>query len=260
MGWSAVVARTALVVLVATLTLRAIVVLSPPGFDPAFRLLAGVVFSLVALALVHGLARADRHRGQVTAAPGIGANLRAFADGLLLWLLPAAAGTALCMAAGWVQIDFTGTLPALLGRLALLTLTVFLIEAMPEELLFRGYVQQLLGTRMARWLAVVAQAGLFCLCAWLAGAMADASKWTFLPGFALLLGYLRALSGNVWTTVGMHLAWMTSTQILGPQHGLFATTGLGTLQFAAFALLPSAVASTVLNLRQPRFEWRQRSR
>ncbi|MCD9028687.1 CPBP family intramembrane metalloprotease [Luteimonas sp. BDR2-5] len=258
MRWHAIGWRLAVVAAVVVAVLRAIMALSPPAYDALQRLLAGAAFSLLALVALCALLRTDpRSRGAIAMA-GTGANLRAFAGGVLLWLLPAAIGTALCIAMGWVRISFVGALPDLPARLALLALTVLLVEALPEELLFRGYVQSLLGTRVARWLAVVLQAVLFCLCAWLSGAMPDATQWLFLPGFALLLGYLRALSGNVWTTVGMHLAWMTSTQILGAQHGLFATGNLGTLQFLAFALLPSAVASTVLNLRRPRFDWRRR--
>lgn len=251
MAWSAIGWRVVAVVLVVVIALRGSMALAPAPYDPLRHLAAGALLSLVAAVLLHGLLRADGCGRRAIAMADGPSNLRAFVGGVLMWLLPAAFGTALCLAAGWVELVFVGTMEDLLTTGAMLALAVLLIEALPEELLFRGYLQSLLGTRVARWLAVALQAALFCLCAWLAGAMTDATQWWFLPGFALLLGYLRAMSGNVWTVVGMHLAWMTSTQILGQHHGLFRASDLGTLQFLAFTLLPSAVASTVLNLRQP---------
>jgi len=51
----------------------------------------------------------------------------------------------------------------------------------------------------------------------------------------------------VWTSVGFHAAMMTVFQILGPIHGHFDVSGMMTLPFFAFILLPSIVGSVVLS-------------
>ncbi|KGR80309.1 hypothetical protein CD30_19720 [Ureibacillus massiliensis 4400831 = CIP 108448 = CCUG 49529] len=77
----------------------------------------------------------------------------------------------------------------------------------------------------------------------------------FIPGFAIILGLFRAISGNVWTSIGFHVAIMTATQILGPIQGHFDVSGTFTLRFFAFILLPSVVGSTVLSFIYSNHNW-----
>lgn len=258
MTWWAIGVRVGAAVALGLLAWRCAHALTPVSSGAGARLVAGAGLTLATLTLVGALLRMDGLAWRSTGMRALPGNLRAMGMGMAVWLLPAAAGMGVCLAAGWVHIEFVGDLPGLTRRLLMLAMTVLLIEALPEELLFRGYVQATLGRHAARWMAVLLQAVLFCLWAWSLGAMHTPPQWLFLPGFALLLGYLRALSGNVWTTVGMHLAWMTTTQILAAHHGQFQTGPLTALQVVAFTLLPSATASIVLNLRRPGFDWRRR--
>lgn len=229
------------------------------GAAPAGRLGAAAVLGLAVAALVALALRIEgRDRRSLGMAGRWREDLRAFAGGALLWTLPAAAGIALCLALGWARIEPLAGPGEFLLLLAWLVPAVLLSEAIPEELLFRGWLQSRLAARVARWLAVLLQAAVFCAFAWLVGAMAGAGQWTFLPGFALILGAVRALSGNLWAAAGVHAAWMVVAQALSPAHGQFAVSGLATLQVVAFALLPSAAMGVWFGIRRAGFDWRAR--
>ena len=228
-----------------------------PGPDSARHLLQGALISAGVLAILALLLRYDR-RGL----PDIGfgtrsANVRAFLLGMGLWMLPALLGAALCVGMGWISVSRLSSVPAIVSALPPLALGVFLFEAFPEELALRGYAQTLVGKRHAAWIALLVQALLFVLFAWAVGALYSMEQWMFIPGFALILGYARAVSGNVWSCIGIHTAWMTTAQLLSPAHGHVAVEGMQTLQFFAFALLPSMTIGIVLPLLKPTFDWRR---
>jgi len=85
--------------------------------------------------------------------------------------------------------------------------------------------------------------------------MYSVEQLQFIPGFAIILGVFRAISGSVWTSVGFHVAIMTAFQILGPIHKHFDVSGMMTLQFFAFILLPSVVGATVLSFINSNHNW-----
>lgn len=225
------------------------------GQDPASLLMAGTLMSAMVLLLVAWL---RRRSGVEWASAGHHAwrgNLRAFALGAGLWLAPAAAGIALCTALGWTSIRLATPLAQVVAGLPLVALTVLLLEALPEELAVRGWAQGLAAHHCPQWLALLLQAALFIGMAWLAGAMQSPGQWMFLPGFALILGYVRALSGSVWAGMGVHFAWMTTSQFL---HAHTEVEGMAVLLFLAFALLPSATLGAVLGAMRPGFRWNAR--
>ncbi len=227
------------------------------GYHVGRHLLQGGLVCAGVVLLVHALLRRDGRTWREAGFASLPANLRAFASGAALWLLPALAGGALCLALGWSTISLVSSPMAILAAVPPLALGVLLFEAFPEELAIRGYAQGLVGRRHAAWVALLAQMLLFVAFAWAVGALSSTRQWMFLPGFALILGYARALSGNVWTSIGVHAAWMTTAQLLSPGHGHVSVTGMQTLQFLAFALLPSMAIGIVLPLRNPSFDWRR---
>lgn len=219
------------------------------------RTLQGVIVSLGALAIICALRGRASGPWRDVGIAGVCANLRAFLLGAGLWCVPALLGIAACVGMGWTSIELRATPTALFVTLLPLALGVFLLEALPEELLFRGYAQGLVDRHHAAWIALLAQMLLFVGFAYAIGALTSLSQWMLVPGLALILGYARALGGNVWTCIGIHFAWMTTTQLLAsPQ---ITVTGMQTLQFVAFALLPSATVGTLLSVRRPDFDWRQ---
>lgn len=256
MPWSTLASRLAIVAIAIIGIWRGTSVLSggDAGYAPATHLLRGAAISAMVLAVVLLLLRLDRLHWRDIGLHAAAANARAFALGAGLWLLPALLGTVACVAFGWSSITLLSTPSALLAALPPLALGVFLVEAFPEELALRGYVQGLVARRAAQWIALLLQAALFVAFAWAVGALGSAQQWTFIPCLALILGYVRAMTGNVWAGMGVHTAWMTSAQLL---HGHAAVDGMQTLQFVAFALLPSATLGVALGLLRPDFDWRR---
>jgi membrane protease YdiL (CAAX protease family) len=217
----------------------------------------GAALSVAVLVAVLLLARGDGLRAATIGHHAAAANARAFLFGAGLWLAPALAGLALCIAAGWTTVTLEVSPAGLLGTIPIVALGVLLVEAFPEELALRGYIQGVLGQRCAAWVAMCLQALLFLGFAWAVGALSSAQQWMFLPGFALVLGYARAVGGSIWVSIGIHTAWMTTTQLLlSPLYGMATVQGVQTLQFVAFVLLPSATICTVLASLHPRFSWR----
>lgn len=220
------------------------------------RVAQGALISVGVFALVGAMLRRDRLPWSLVGWPG-GARqaLRAFATGAALWLLPATAGVALCVSLGWATLSPAAAPADLAVTLPAVALAVLLVEALPEELALRGYVQGLVGRRAAPWIALLVQMAVFIAFAWAAGALGTAQQWMFVPGLGLILGYARALSGQVWTCIGIHWAWMTATQWLLAG---FEIGGAQILLFVAFALLPSTTIGIVLGVHRPGFDWRQR--
>ncbi len=221
------------------------------------RVAQGALVSIGVVALMAVLLRRDRLGWRVAGWPDRAGQIPpAFAAGAALWLLPAAAGVALCVSLGWVTLSPVAAPADLAMTLPAVALAVLLIEALPEELALRGYVQGLLQRRTAPWIALLAQVAVFVAFAWAAGALGTTQQWMFVPGLGLILGYARALSGQVWTCIGIHWAWITTTQWLLAG---FEVGGAQTLLFVAFALLPSMAIGIVLGLRRPDFDWRRRA-
>ncbi|WP_017607175.1 CPBP family intramembrane glutamic endopeptidase [Nocardiopsis xinjiangensis] len=152
-----------------------------------------------------------------------------FLVGALSWGIPGFAGLGAALALGWVELVPRAAVPELAGHLVLLAVLVLLYEALPEELIFRGYLFRNLNTAMAAWLAVVAQAALF--------ALFGATLWVLSTGWEVLgervvlffsigivIGCLRVVTGNVWTCIGFHVVFQVTAQaVLGGQ--LFQVRG-----------------------------------
>lgn len=121
-----------------------------------------------------------------------------------------------------------------------------LYEALPEELVFRGYFYRNLADALPRWLAVLGQAGLFTLFGVAIGAAGSIDRVVLFLLFATVLGYLRAVTGSVWTGIGFHLAFQIVAQLTSPNHGQFTVTDLLTLQGVAFVLLPFTLGALLV--------------
>ncbi|SFD41793.1 hypothetical protein SAMN05216238_101249 [Lentibacillus persicus] len=185
-------------------------------------------------------------------------NIFSFLIGFFLWTIPASIGIYICLMLGWVEINVYTDFSYLLLSILILSVTVFFIEALPEELIFRGYIYSYLNALFPHWGTIILQALLFSLFAYFIGAIYSVEQLQFIPGFAIILGVFRAISGSLWTSIGFHVAIMTATQILGPVHGHFDVSGMVTLQFFSFILLPSTVGATVLSFIYSNYNWRRK--
>ncbi len=183
-------------------------------------------------------------------------NIISFLVGMTIWAVPAAIGLIICLEVGWVDITVkTADSSQLLMSILILFITVFLMEAFPEELIFRGYVYSYVNSLFPHWITLIIQTLIFSSFAYLIGAMYSLEQILFIPGFGFMLGYFRAKSGNIWTSIGFHVAIMTATQIFSPMHNHFDITGAFVIRFFAFNLLPYVLGAIALEFIYPKHNW-----
>lgn len=174
-----------------------------------------------------------------------------FLIGAVAFLIPSALGFAIVLGMGWATITPIASFGEIALFVPLLILLVFLYEALPEELAFRGYIQTNLEPALGYWGAIGVQAVLFAL--W------GAALWTVTTGavafdrfvlfffIALVMGMVRGITGSVWTAIGLHVAFQTVAQILlNSERGHFAIEGAGTLQLVALGIVPFTLAVMVV--------------
>ncbi|WP_121180989.1 CPBP family intramembrane glutamic endopeptidase [Nocardiopsis sp. Huas11] len=187
------------------------------------------------------------------------AQWRPFLVGAASWALPGFAGIAWCVAMGWSAFGLSVSGAEAVAGLLLLAVLVLLFEAVPEELIFRGYLFRNLNAAMGAWLVVVVQAVLFAL--WGSAIWVLDSGWEVLaerlPLFlvmGLVLGCLRVLTGSVWACVGFHLVFQTVAQAL--LNGRYLEVqGADILTVVAF-LLPFVLGvPTAMLLARTRGRW-----
>lgn len=163
--------------------------------------------------------------------------------GALSWFAPFVLGLGICLGLGLVEIRAIASWGEILAFVPLLIVLVFLLEALPEELAFRGYLQTNLGKLLEPWLAVTIQAALFG--SW------GAALWLISSGgidilhasmfyvMAAILGVVRIITGSVWTGIGIHLAFQTMAQLLlNTERGHFSVEGELWLQVIALGMVP----------------------
>jgi membrane protease YdiL (CAAX protease family) len=190
------------------------------------------------------------------------AEWRPFMVGAASWALPGFAGVALCVAMGWSALGTAGSGTHAVAGLLLLPVLVLVFEAVPEELIFRGYLFRNLNAAMGAGLAVVAQAVLFAL--WGSAIWVMGEGWGVLAerlplflGMGVVLGCLRVVTGSVWACVGFHLVFQTVAQ--GLLNGRYlAVEGTDALTAVAF-LLPFVLGvPTAILLTRTTGRWRER--
>ncbi|ROR23621.1 hypothetical protein EDD66_11314 [Mobilisporobacter senegalensis] len=224
------------------------------GYNSFNHFLLGVITSILSIILIAIMQMINTGIRQLRRG-AIRSNLCSFLLGVLLWTIPAFIGAAICLVTGWVEITVRTDFKQIIGSYIILFITVFLIEGLPEELIFRGFIYKYLNVIFPHWLTLVLQVILFTVFGYFIGSIYSIEQLLFLPGFAFILSYLRAVSGSFWTSTGFHVALMTTTQILSPIHNHFIIKGADTLKFLAFILIPSILGFTALSFIYPGHRW-----
>lgn len=224
------------------------------------RHLASAVLALVVASALVGAARRllDRRPSGELGLPGGRRAIQDLLLGALSWLLPAAIGLSIVLGAGWLDVEIDATLAETAGVVLLLLVLVLVYEAVPEELIFRGYVQRNLTAAMRPWLAVLVQALLF--------ATFGTTLWVITEGWGVLLerlmlffgtgvvtGCIRVISGTVWATVGWHLAFQVVMQMFLSSQYLEVTVSDETVLVVATAVAAFVTSTTIAG-----FLWRGR--
>lgn len=180
----------------------------------------------------------------------LNAAFKPFAIGALSFLVPLSLGLAIVICLGWSTVTPAVAATEIWAFVPLLVALVFLYEALPEELVFRGYIYRALAERHSRILSVIGQAVLFGL--W--GTILWTIRLDMLPFDRLLLfisigfvlGLVRVVTDSVWASIGLHTAFQTVAQLLlNEERGHFAVTGTGALELIALGIVPFALATMI---------------
>ena len=178
----------------------------------------------------------------------LGAGWRVALFGAVFWLVAAGIGLTVTLALGWTSIEVSAPSAGIVLLALYLPLLVFLYEALPEELIFRGYFYRNLAARYPRWLALLMQAALFTLFGAAVGAAGTVDRVILFFTFSVVLGILRVVTGNLWTAIGFHLAfqWVTQLYSAAIREGTLRVEAQATLDLVVFWLFPIVLGSVVL--------------
>lgn len=165
--------------------------------------------------------------------------------GVLCWAVPAAGAGWVVVALGWAHLAVRQPIGSVLVELAALAVLVLLYEALPEELIFRGYFYANLAERCPPIATVPAQAGLFTLWAVAIGAATSLDRVVLLFTFGAALGILRWATADLWSTIGFHWAFQVTAQFLGPSWDAVTLEDPHLAFGVAISLVPFAVTLPV---------------
>lgn len=234
--------------------------------------LQGVVLSGLLLPAVWWMrSRRDGLSVASLGAPMEWRSLTRFVAGMSILVTPVLLVSTLGPLFGWVTVTLDGSGTAM-QRLAVAIATAFLFEALPEELVFRGYVYRTLASTRARWVASVLTLVLFVAMPVLSAPLQQLLLGGISIGgndritmeyvvmlllFGGFLQYLRVLSGSIWAGMGFHLAFLLLNRVVGPREThlvrLSDVTASGPMQMLA---LGSFLAIFVGLLAWPRVKKR----
>lgn len=225
------------------------------AFGPGYERLGHVVNAVLATVLtVPAIVLARRSLDKRPLAglglPSLRTGWRSFLIGMGCYLIPAGIGLGVALILGWVEISLTTSLTDLMALLIGLVALVFLYEALPEELVFRGYIYRNLTTSFPRWIAVGGQALLFALWGVAIGAGPAVGRVVFFFVVAGVIGMIRAITGDIWACVGFHLAFQTVQQLFGGgwASDAFAVSSPQTLEQVVLGIIPLSLAILILEI------------
>lgn len=183
----------------------------------------------------------------------------------------------------WAPLD-----PArLIGFVIVNAMLAVVLEAVPEELVFRGYVYRTLNQALRRWTAFLVTVALFTF-AGAGSSVVQSAVGTLLgedvpaPGFApagedpveyvvlypifgTALLIARITTGSLWTSVGVHLTYLTAVRVMidgvDRNAGWSAelTSPDAILLVPGFLLLAASTFLVIARLRHRRPGWRDRA-
>ena len=224
-------------------------------YNSTIHFFTGLAITILSFILVNTTRRTNRISWRQIGMSDLRTNVISFFVGTILWFIPAIIGLVIALLVGWAEITVTANLNQLLLSTLILYITVFLIEAFPEELIMRGYIYSHVNAMFPHLKTVIIQTLIFSLFAYFVEAIYSLEQLLFIPGYGFMLGYIRAKSGNVWTSIGFHTVIMTASQIINPMHGHFDVNGIFAIRFFAFNLLPYILGTIALEFIYPKHKW-----
>lgn len=171
---------------------------------------------------------------------------RPFMIGGLAYFIPAALSMVVFLLFGWTEITLEIAYGEFFQELTLLVVLVFLFEALPEELIFRGYMYRNLNTVFDRSKSILYQSILFTLFGLVIGAAPSFGRILIFFFVSIVIGTIRVNTEDVWSAVGFHLVFQTIQQIfIG---SLLTTTNSEVTELVIFGIIPFSFALSVVKL------------
>ncbi|MCM3714109.1 CPBP family intramembrane metalloprotease [Alkalihalobacillus oceani] len=171
-----------------------------------------------------------------------------FVFGGLSYLIPAGIALIIFVWFDWTEIQFHVSVGSLVLTIITLLILVFMYEALPEELIFRGYFYRNLNTSLAKWKAVGVQSLLFVLFAVSIGAALSVERIVFFFAVGIIIGMVRVMTENVWGAVGLHVAFQTMQQLFSPHNQELTSTTPGLMEIVILGIIPFSFAIMTLKL------------
>lgn len=207
------------------------------GDQTVNRMGFGLIVSLLAILLITVLYRRDKGGSRLD----ILSHSKKFLIGMGWYVVPAALGLIAATLFGVVEISVNDAFVGALGAIFLVAMLVFLSEALPEEIIFRGYIFKKLKILNSRWAVIFLQAIIFTVFAFMIGALDSWLDASFILTFGISLGVLRAAVGSVTAPIGFHLACMTAQQSFSSQWSPFTVSDSMMLQTFIFGMIPISI-------------------
>lgn len=182
---------------------------APP---PLVQGIAALTVAGAVLGFVAGLRRfVDRRPLRTVGLVRPGRAVPQFLLGFLIAGAMIAAASAISIGLGWERIHPYRLSAAVIGALGFQLGFIVVSEAVPEELMFRGYILRNLTAVMPLWLAWLCANDLFALGHFLSfsGAMSLLQQVLFVLmalGIGLLAASARIATGALWMSMGLHAA------------------------------------------------------
>jgi membrane protease YdiL (CAAX protease family) len=215
--------------------------------DLVIRAVAGVVI----LSLLGGLLLTHR-RGTRLSLVGLAAH-RTGSRSFVGVAAAAALGYGLFIGLAWLvgaaNFDSPGW-SAALGTVLTTVPLLFISTVLPEEFVFRGYLQSLLGQHFAVLTMVAAQSALYAVALSIVAGSLGGVFTAFLTGVGL--GYMRLFSGGLWAVLGFRLVMTTALVLMETLEFQFtATPAVWNLVGNAIIFVFALVVANVLRPARP---------
>ena len=185
-----------------------------PGYSRPGHVVRALTSSALVVLLLVGVLAWERRKAADYGLVPTRSGLASAGLGALGYLAPWGLASSIILAAGWAELRAPDGFGVAVAQTLAVLVLVLLYEAIPEELIFRGYLYSTLRERLPRWASVLGQSALFCAFGALIGAAVTVERQLLFAFFSLSLGLLRAVSGSVFTTIGFHAAFQTVSQLL----------------------------------------------
>lgn len=204
--------------------------------------------------------------------------LKTLALGLGLILVPLIITLSVTHVLGWAQVRINSS-ATILGSFILGFIATFLTDALPEEVIFRGYIYAQLNTRFHKLKSSLISVVFFALFPMLIVLVQKLLNYPIYIGgddritpsfmitmvfFGSFMQYLRVLTKSLWTSVGFHTLFVFMNMLMGTSEEHFiqltAFTSETPMQILLICLVVLTFALVIAYpfLKKEPIQWRSR--